>query len=295
MRTLSKAKVSSFFKTPVRRLLCKAVAVVCKKRTYSVHLPFVTPSPISAIPGTPRRSAVSNSYCIALLSDVSMDDVVVVSALTAAPFCCHADLLTMGTNQLTSVARVLNDALPPPLRINPEAGCQLGEIRAEIEAIVGLRSPGQPMTLVRASARFHLESPVAYRGPVNGIPLFEDMNYGDDISMSFSPPPKRRHTSPTPTPRAAYTPTFQASPSPSSVVLGSRLARSVAATDIGTPASFLARPRLPLVTDQILPRTSTPVKGAQTNYELTFGLDGFTVDASSKSCPGSFHALDVSP
>jgi hypothetical protein len=222
-----------------------------------------------------------------------MDDVVVVSALAAAPFCCHADLLTMDMNQLTAVARALNDALPPPLRISAEAGCQPGEIRAEIEAIVGLRSPGQPATseAVRPLPRLRLESPVAYRGPINGIPLFED---DGDVSMSFPPPPKRRHISPTPAPRAICAPIFQASPSSSSVVLGSRLARSVAATDMGTPASFIARSRLPFLTGQILPRMSTPVKGSQTNCELTFGLEGFTVEASSESCSGSLHPLCAS-
>jgi hypothetical protein len=287
MHPPSKAKVS--FKSPVRRLLRRAAAIACKKRTYSVHLPraFVAPSPISATPETQRRSALSNSYRIALISEVSMDDVVVVSALAAAPFCCHADLLTMDVNQLVAVARALNDALPPPLRISAEAGCQPGEICAEIEAIVGLRSPDQPATSVRPSPRFHLESPVAYRSPVNDIPHFE--NDGDPLSS------KRHHILPTPAPRRALcAPIFQASPSPSSVVLGSRLARSVAATDMGTPASFIARSRLPFVTGQILPRMSTPVKGSQTICELTFGLEGFTVEASSESCSGSVHPLGVS-
>lgn len=291
MHPPSKAKVS--FKSPVRRLLRRAAAIACKKRTYPVHLPraFVAPSPISATPETQRRSTLSNSYRIALLSEVSVDDVVVVSALAAAPFCCHADLLTMDMNQLTAVARALNDALPPPLRISAEAGCQPGEICAEIEAIVGLRSPDQPATSVRPSPRFHLESPVAYRGPVNGIPLFED---DGDISMSFPLSPKRRHISPTAAPRVVCAPIFQASPSSSSVVLGSHLARSVAATDMGTPASLIARSRLPFVTGQVLPRMSTPVKGSQTNCELTFGLEGFTVETSSESCSGSLHPLGVS-
>ncbi|KAI9449468.1 hypothetical protein F5148DRAFT_1247530 [Russula earlei] len=52
------------------------------------------------------------------------DDTIVVSALAAPPFCCHADLLTMGAKQLIAVVTMLNDALPPPLRINVEAGCQ---------------------------------------------------------------------------------------------------------------------------------------------------------------------------
>jgi hypothetical protein len=291
MHPPSKAKVS--FKSPVRRLLRRAAAIACKKRTYSVHLPraFVTSSLKSATSETQRRLELSNGYRIALLSDVSVDDVVVVSALAAAPFCCHADLLTMDVNQLTAVACALNDALPLPLRISAEAGCQPGGICAEIEAIVGLRPPDQPATSARPSPRFHLESPVAYRGPVNGIPLFED---DGDISMNVPLSPKRRHISPSPAPRAVCAPIFQVSPSSSSVVLGTHRARSAAATDMGMPTSFIARSRLPFVTGQILPRMSTPLKGSQTNCELTFGLEGFTVEASSESCSGSLHPLGVS-
>ncbi|KAI0292585.1 hypothetical protein BC826DRAFT_897241, partial [Russula brevipes] len=73
---------------------------------------------------------------IALLSEVPEDDLIVISALAIAPFCCHADLLTMGVPQLTEVARALNNALPPSLRIHVEAGCRPREIRAEIETVV---------------------------------------------------------------------------------------------------------------------------------------------------------------
>ncbi|KAH9956154.1 hypothetical protein BC827DRAFT_1099448, partial [Russula dissimulans] len=58
---------------------------------------------------------------IAMISETSEDEVIVVSALAAAPFCCHADLLTMSAAQLIAVARVLNDALPLPLHINLNA------------------------------------------------------------------------------------------------------------------------------------------------------------------------------
>ncbi|KAF8483370.1 hypothetical protein DFH94DRAFT_597892, partial [Russula ochroleuca] len=73
---------------------------------------------------------------IALLSEVSVDDAIVVSTLATAPFCCHADLLTMSAPQLTAVARVLNESLPPSLRINAEPSCPPGQIRVEIETVV---------------------------------------------------------------------------------------------------------------------------------------------------------------
>ncbi|KAI0295371.1 hypothetical protein B0F90DRAFT_1637940, partial [Multifurca ochricompacta] len=92
------------------------------------------------MPRTPRRSGppANATHNIALLSEVSVDDAIVVSTLTTAPFCCHADLLTMNAPQLTAVARVLNDALPPSLHIpTGESGqTTAGEIRTGIETVV---------------------------------------------------------------------------------------------------------------------------------------------------------------
>lgn len=284
MLTLPEVKVS--FKAPARRLLRRAGAIVGKRQAYPVHFPSTTPSPISVTPEKPRRSPRMNSFRIALLSEVSVDDVIVVSALASAPFCCHADLLTMGTNQLIAVASVLNDALPPSLHIDVGAGRKPGEIRAEIEAIVGLRSPFKFLhrtTLVRPLPQFQLESLATYRGPTSkGGPLFQDMEYDSDISMSHSPQ-QRRQISPNPT---AYVPTTtsQAS-SPSVAVLGSPTARSMAGTDIGPTVSYCM--------GQVPPRMSTPVNGIEINCELTFGLEGFTVEGSTELSSGSLHTVDV--
>ncbi len=38
---------------------------------------------------------------------------------------------------------------------------------------------------------------------------------------------------------------------------------------------------------------STPVNGVETNCELTFGLEGFTVEGSTELSSGSLHAVDV--
>ena len=290
MFTLSEVKVP--FKTPARRLLRRAGAIVGKRRTYPVHFPSITPSPISITPEKPHQSARTNCFRIALLSEVSADDVVVVSALASAPFCCHADLLAMGTIQLTAVARVLNDALPPPLHINIGAGRKPGEIRTEIETVVGLRPPHHHHTaLARPLPRFHIESPVAHRGPAtsNGVPFSEDID--SDISLRYSPPQQRRHISPTP---AVSAPTTSQA-SLSSVVLGCRTPRSVADTDMSTAESFRTRSRPSYCMGQVTPRMSTPVKGVQTNYELTFGLEGFTVEDPTELSSGSLHVEDVIP
>jgi len=290
MLTLPEVKVP--FKTPARRLLRRAGAIVGKRRAYPVHFPSTAPSPISVPPEKPRQSTRMNSFRIALLSEVPVDDVIVVSALASAPFCCHADLLTMGTIQLTAVARVLNDALPPSLHIDVGAGRKPGEIRAEIEAIVGLRPPHHHRTtLVRPLPRFQLESP-AHRDPAtsNGVPLLEDMDGDSDVNPSYPPPKQRRHISPTPT---ESPPTSQASPS--SVVLGSPTARSAADTDMSKTVSFLTRSRLPCGMSQGPPQMSTPVKGVETNCELTFGLEGFTVEGPTELSSGSLHAVDGNP
>lgn len=292
MFTLSEVKVP--FKTSARRLLRRAGAIVGKRRTYPVHFPSTPPSPISVTSEKPHQSPRTNRFRIALLSEVSVDDVVVVSALASAPFCCHADLLAMSTNQLTAVARMLNDALPPPLHINIEAGRKPGEIRTEIESIVGLRPPHHhhtTVTLARPLPRFHLESPVAHRSPAtsNGVPFSEDID--SDISLRYSPPQQRRHISPS---LAVSAPTTSQASLPS-VVLGCRAPRSVADTDMSTAESFRTRSRLSDGMGQVMPRMSTPVKGVEANYELTFGLEGFTVENPTELSSGSLHVGNVNP
>ncbi|KAI6156762.1 hypothetical protein BKA82DRAFT_106849, partial [Pisolithus tinctorius] len=42
---------------------------------------------------------------------------IVLTALSAAPFCCHEDLLTMSREKLEGVVRALNEKLPQRMRI----------------------------------------------------------------------------------------------------------------------------------------------------------------------------------
>jgi hypothetical protein len=203
--------------TPVVRLLRGAAAII-GKRQHGRHFPAHRPSIPSISPKPPRQLAPANSYRIALLSEVPGDDVIVISALATAPFCCHADLLTMSGPQLTAVARVLNESLSPSLRINAEPGCPPAEIRVEIETVVGLRSPPHrphPVPLVQPLSQSHSEYLVPHHCLVDGYP--------DTPPLS----PKCRLIAPT-----SAEPTSWASPSPAV-----RPTRSISDTDVDTPPS----------------------------------------------------------
>lgn len=212
--------------TPLVRLLRGAAAIVDKRRkNSSVYRPG-TPS---ITPQSSRQLAPANSYRIALLSEVSVDDAVVVSALASAPFCCHADLLTMSAPQLTVVARVLNESLPPSLRINAEPGCPPGQIRVEIETVVGLRSPSHPVPSVQPLSQSHSEYSVTYHCRVDGDPLLKDMNYDGNTVMTPPLSPECR----------LIAPTSQASPSP--IVQWSCSSSTVSNTDMVTLPSSVMR------------------------------------------------------
>ncbi|KAI0266436.1 hypothetical protein BC834DRAFT_969467 [Gloeopeniophorella convolvens] len=303
--------------TPVRRFFHDAAVIVGKKRSRSheyeappphhTHSAICSPSTTPALtePGTPQLSAPANEYCIALLSEVPVDDIVVVSALTAAPFCCHADLLTMNAPQLAAVARALNDALPPPLRIDAAASNQPGDIRAEIETMVGLRKPQSqpqlqvpqaPMTPISARS-----SPNAYREAYKGLPactrgslLSEEDDYDGDVSMD-SPPTKRRRIMLKPPSRLMRTLTSHTPRSPPSFRGG--LARSISDAEVRSTPPFVTRVRPRRVISREHPRMSTPVRGgqAQADCELTFGLEGLTVAGPGDSGSDSDRAMDLSP
>lgn len=239
--------------TPVVRLLRGAAAIVGKRRTYRGSIFSVHRSrALSFTPEPPRQLEPANSYRIALLSEVSVDDAIVVSALTTAPFCCHADLLTMSAPQLTAVARVLNESLPPSLRINTEPGCPPGQIRGEIETVVGLRSPSHPVPSVEPLSQSLSEYTGSHRRLVYGDTLLKDINFDGNIGMT--PPLSRTSAADT---GIICEPTSHASPSQWNCTAPSK-ALSASDTDVGTPPSFAMRSRLSNRKDQVLsPRTST--------------------------------------
>jgi hypothetical protein len=86
----------------------------------------------------PRRS---NDFCVALLNEPADDtDAVIVTALDAFPFCCHAELCLMSRAALQDVVRALNARLPTALQIDDTA--RDVDLRGTIELLVGLRTVG---------------------------------------------------------------------------------------------------------------------------------------------------------
>ena len=239
--------------TPVVRLFRGAVANVGKRRANRDSHHRSRAFSITSEP--PRQSLPANSYRIALLSEVSVDDAIVVSALTIAPFCCHADLLTMSAPQLTAVARVLNESLPPPLHIKAEPGCPPGQIRVEIEAVVGLRPPSHsaPSSSVQLLSQSQSEYPAPYHCLVNGDRVLKDMNYAGNIGMTPPVSPKCRLTS-----GAGIIRESTSRASSSLGVQWSCTALSASNTDVGTPPSRHCRRK-----DQVRSLlTSTPIDEA---------------------------------
>lgn len=74
---------------------------------------------------------------IALQSEDAEEDAVVITALNAVPFCCHADLLLMNREQLVEVAQSLNNKLPLKMRIDLARSDAF--IRNSVEVVVGIR------------------------------------------------------------------------------------------------------------------------------------------------------------
>jgi hypothetical protein len=138
----------------------------------------------------------------------------------------------MSGPQLTAVARVLNESLPPSLRINVEPDYPPGKIRVEIETVVGLRSAPHPVPSVQPLSQSHSEEPVPYHCLVDGDPLLKDMNYDGDVGMAPPLSPKCRLIAPTSAARTICEPAPRASPSP--VVQWSCPARSISDTDVDT-------------------------------------------------------------
>ncbi|KAI1792256.1 hypothetical protein LXA43DRAFT_944356, partial [Ganoderma leucocontextum] len=138
-----------------------------------------------------RRSDVSSAAstaaaCIALQNEDPLEDAIVITALSVAPFCCHADLITMSRFQLLTVAAILNAKLPHALQIDVSPACSDVAIRYAIELLVGLRdNPLHKPQATPSTSRFTL---------VYGTPL---------RSSSKSPAPKRDAITPSPSPLPA--------------------------------------------------------------------------------------------
>ncbi|EJF61599.1 hypothetical protein BD309DRAFT_844267, partial [Dichomitus squalens] len=73
---------------------------------------------------------------IALQNEDTAEDAIVITALNVAPFCCHADLMTMTRPELLQVASILNAKLPRALHIDVSPSCSDVAIRYAIELLV---------------------------------------------------------------------------------------------------------------------------------------------------------------
>ncbi|KAL1743341.1 hypothetical protein HDZ31DRAFT_74932 [Schizophyllum fasciatum] len=94
-------------------------------------------------------SSSLSSQRLALQTNDTDADAVVVTSLDAPPFCCHEDLLTMTPAELAQVADSLNARLPIALRIDTNAPPPA--IRAAIEMLVGIRAGDGPPTAARST------------------------------------------------------------------------------------------------------------------------------------------------
>ncbi|OSC98866.1 hypothetical protein PYCCODRAFT_1337756, partial [Trametes coccinea BRFM310] len=74
--------------------------------------------------------------CIALQNEDTDEDAIVITALNAVPFCCHADLVTMNRAQLLRVADALNAKLPLAMQIDTSASRSDAFIRNSVELLV---------------------------------------------------------------------------------------------------------------------------------------------------------------
>ncbi|KAF7295185.1 Glutamine amidotransferase type-2 domain-containing protein [Mycena indigotica] len=92
------------------------------------------PDPVVDTPPEKPRARV------ALQNEDLTEDVVVITALSTLPFCCHEDLLTMSRPGLVAVAESLNEKLPIAMRISISRTRTDTAIRNEVEFIVGLRN-----------------------------------------------------------------------------------------------------------------------------------------------------------
>ncbi|KAH9855474.1 hypothetical protein C2E23DRAFT_690290, partial [Lenzites betulinus] len=74
--------------------------------------------------------------CVALQNEDLDEDVIVITALNAVPFCCHADLVTMNRTELLGVADSLNTKLPLAMQIDTGDSRSDVLIRNSIEVLV---------------------------------------------------------------------------------------------------------------------------------------------------------------
>lgn len=121
-----------------------------------------------------------NHFCVALLNEVADEDAIVVTALDALPFCCHADLCLMPREELQRVAYALNARLPAALRIDTRLPDR--HIRGAIESLVGLRVVGSVNSDAAQTPLLNIrlgQSPPVQSALSEGSPLAEEHSERD--------------------------------------------------------------------------------------------------------------------
>ncbi|OJT06005.1 hypothetical protein TRAPUB_3192 [Trametes pubescens] len=106
----------------------------------------------------PSATPCAQPACIALQNVDTEEDAIVITALTAVPFCCHADLVTMNRAALLTVASTLNAKLPLAMQIDVGASRSDAFIRNSIELLVGIRSEMPPLAPKRIRSRSVFEA-----------------------------------------------------------------------------------------------------------------------------------------
>ena len=139
-------------RTPVRRL-----SRLLNSFSHPNNPPRTAPRFIQGVRSTNHTGEVF----VAIQNEDTTEDAIVVTSLEKIPFCCHADLLLMNSEQLLTAASVLNERLPAALRIDMDRSDSY--IRNTIEFIVGLRNdpPDAPVKPATPSRRFIPSSPVS--------------------------------------------------------------------------------------------------------------------------------------
>lgn len=117
-------------------------------------------APLDAQPAAPSATPApcTQPACIALQNEDTDEDAIVITALTAVPFCCHADLVTMNRAALLTVASTLNDKLPRAMQIDISASRSDAFVRNSIELLVGIRSEMPPLAPKRLRSRSVFEA-----------------------------------------------------------------------------------------------------------------------------------------
>ncbi|TFK47396.1 hypothetical protein OE88DRAFT_800072 [Heliocybe sulcata] len=137
--------------TPVKRLLDylkpkPLVNLGRRPRPLSFSSPGSTPKASKrtfqrpAQPACPFHPIPTVTSYVAVQNDSPTSGSIIITTFPTPPFCCHPHLQSMDRDQLLAVARTFNSRLPLSMAIPVRVGRTAGDIRRDIELLVGLRT-----------------------------------------------------------------------------------------------------------------------------------------------------------